>query len=207
MAEPANRQTNSTGGKYYVHPVTDEKFTSVTTALDVIGKAALKIWAGMVAADMAFDLIPQMTASVLEPPCGNTFNRCYQKHGASARCDRCPCGACEKCIWRRIAWRHAAESSRRAQEGTELHEAVQFWVTTGGKEPTVRPEVLPYWLQFLQFVADYALTPESWHASEITMINREHMYAGTSDAVVAIVRGVSPLADEVCDLFGPACNE
>lgn len=206
MAEPANRKTNTAGGKYYVHPVTEERFDSVTTALDVIGKAALKIWAGMVAADMAFDLLPQMSVSLLEPVCGNTNNRCYQKHGRAATCERCPCGRCEPCIWRRIAWRHSAESSRRAQEGTELHEAVQLWVTTGGTVPSVRPEVLPYWTQFLRFVEDYGLTPKSWHASEITMINREHMYAGTSDAVIEFVRGMTRLADEVCDLFGPFCN-
>lgn len=207
MAEPANRKTSSSGGKYYIHPITEEKFDSVTTALDVVGKAALKIWAGMVAADMAFDILPQMTVSMLEPLCNNTFNRCYQKHGRAATCERCPCGKCEKCIWRRIAWRHEAESARRAQEGTEAHEAIKFWVTSGGKEVSLRQEVAPFWASFLQFVADYGLKPEDWLANEITAINREHRYAGTADAVITIRRERSALAAEVCDLVGPLCTE
>ena len=70
MAEPANRQTNPAGGKYYVHPLTNERFDSVTTILDLVDKAALKIWAGMVAADYAVDNLPAIWAAQMTPPWG-----------------------------------------------------------------------------------------------------------------------------------------
>lgn len=198
MAEPANRQTNKAGGKYYVHPVTGEKFDSVTTILDLVDKAALKIWAGMVAADFAMDNLPQLLQAQLVKECGNTFNRCFLKHGPDNRCERCPCGDCERCWWRRIAWRHEYESKRRAQEGTDFHEAADFWVANGGRTVSLRPEVQPYFGSFLQWTEDYGLTGGSWEQTEVTLINREHKYAGTSDGAVWLRRG-TPFADEMLD--------
>lgn len=208
MAEPANRKDRPGGGKYYTHPVTLETFDSVTTILDLVDKAALKIWAGMVAADFAMDHLPQLMAAQLVQECGNTFNRCFLKHGPQARCERCPCGDCERCWWRRVAWRHEFESRRRAQEGTETHEAIDFWVASAGRTSNLRPEVQPYFDSFLQFVRDYGLQPNnqggiagSWEQTEVTLINREHMYAGTSDGALWICRG-TVLADELLDRLG-----
>ena len=208
MAEPANRQTNPAGGKYYVHPLTNERFDSVTTILDLVDKAALKIWAGMVAADYAVDNLPAIWAAQMTPACGNTFNKCYLKHGRGSSCERCPCGRCERCWWRRIAWRHEAESNRRSQEGTEVHEAINAWILGGGSQISLRPEVRPYMDQFHQWVTDYGLHPNgpegagSWEQTEVTLLNRQHGYAGTSDGAVWIRRGASRLADEFLDRVG-----
>lgn len=209
MAEPANRQTNPAGGKYYVHPTTGERFDSVTTILDIVDKAALKIWAGMVAADYAFDNIPSLMQSVLIEPCGNTFNKCYLKHGRQARCERCPCGNCERCWWRRVAWRHEAESNRRAQEGTETHEAIDAWVLQGGAVISLRKEVQPYFDSFTQWATDFGLQPNntglgpgSWEQTEVTLLNRDYMYAGTSDGAVWIRAGQTPAADMVLSRLG-----
>lgn len=210
MAEPANRQTNPAGGKYYTHPTTGERFDSVTTILDLVDKAALKIWAGMVAADFAIDHLPQLLAAVLVEPCGNTFNKCYLKHGRQARCERCPCGDCERCWWRRVAWRHEAESNRRAQEGTEVHEAINAWVLQGGAVISLRKEVRPYFETFTQWAVDYGLHPNnnggggagSWEQTEVTLLNRQHGYAGTSDGAVWIRAGTTPAADLLLSRLG-----
>jgi len=208
VAEPANRQTNPAGGKYYVHPLTNERFDSVTTILDLVDKAALKIWAGMVAADYAVDNLPAIWAAQVTPPCGNTFNKCHLKHGRGSSCERCPCGRCERCWWRRVAWRHEAESNRRSQEGTEVHEAINAWILGGGSQISLRSEVRPYMDQFHQWVTDYGLHPNgpegagSWEQTEVTLLNRQHGYAGTSDGAVWIRRGASRLADEFLDRVG-----
>lgn len=208
MAEPANRKDRPGGGKYYEHPTTGEKFDSVTTILDLIDKMALKIWAGMVAADFAVDHLPQLLAAQLVPECGNTFNRCYSKHGPNVRCERCPCGDCDRCWWRRVAWRHEYESKRRAQEGTEVHEAIDFWIASGGRVMSIRPEVQPYFDSFLQFARDYGLQPNnqpgvrgSWEQTEVTLLNREYMYAGTSDGAIHLTRTTTGSA-EIVDRLG-----
>lgn len=205
MAEPANRHTNAAGGKYYIHPVTGEQFDSVTTILELFDKGALKIWSAGLAADMAFEHLPQLLGSILNPECGNTYNRCYQKHGRDGRCERCPCGECQPCWHRRLKWKHSAESARRSDEGTEFHEAANLWIVGAGALPTVRKEVQPYVDTFLQWVQDYGLTPNntglgagSWEQTECTLLNRALMYAGTSDAAVWIQRG-TPKANALLD--------
>lgn len=217
MAEPTNRKTNAAGGKYYDHPVTGERFDSVTTALDVVDKERLKIWAAGLAATEAFELLPLMNRSVLEPECGNSYNRCYLKHGKDTQCGRCPCGVCERCVHRRLKDKHFSESSRRANEGTEVHEAARFWVLNGGSEITLSEAAQPYWVQFKQWVSDYGLRPNdyptdktwdlqqdrgSWEQTETTILNRDHMYAGTCDAAVWFVRGATTLATQICDRLG-----
>lgn len=190
MADPANRTDRPGGGKVYTHPITLETFDSVTTVLDKWDKDGLKQWAANLAGLMALELLPQLMASMIEPVCGNTFNRCYQKHGRENSCERCPCGRCTNCLMRRVMNRHHAESSRRAEEGTECHEAINFWILNNGMTVALRPEVQPYFDSFLQFVKDYGLhpnnggTPGSWDSTEATVINREYGYAGTSDGVI-----------------------
>lgn len=202
--DPPNRYDRPGGGKEYRHPLTGEVFDSVTSALDIFDKGGLKIWSAMVAAEAAFEYLPQLVASILVPVCGNTFNRCYEKHGRQNRCERCPCGKCEKCVYRHLAWMHQAESGRRADEGTECHSAINHWIVSGGDVPSMRAEVQPYFATFLRFVEDYGLTPGpggSWEQTEATLLNREHMYAGTSDAAIWIRPG-RPLADELLAALG-----
>ncbi len=207
MADPANRTDKPGGGKIYTHPVTGEVFDSVTTVLEKWDKDGLKQWAANLAGDLALELLPQLTASMIEPVCQNTYNRCYQKHGRENTCERCPCGVCTNCLMRRVKNRHHAESSRRAQEGTECHEAINFWILNGGSQISLRPEVQPYFNSFLRFVDDYGLEPNrgdqqgSWDATEITVINREHQYAGTSDGVIDLLPSTD-LAREKLAILG-----
>lgn len=202
MAEPANRQDKPGGGKFYLHPVTNEVFDSVTSALDTFDKDGLKIWAGQVAARFAIDHLPSISNAVINPSCGNTYNRCYNKHGRDGRCERCPCGDCEECWYRRVAWQHAAESGRRAQEGTETHEAITHWALFGGDLRKLRPEVQPYFNSFLRFAADYGIKPRteqdpgSFEHTEVTLLNRAHRYAGTSDTVL-VLRPDAPKSSEL----------
>jgi hypothetical protein len=208
MAEPANRESNPAGGKFYVHPVTKERFTSVTTVCDLADKAALKQWAANLAARHAIDNLPMLLAAGLVPVCGNTDNRCYTKHGRENRCPRCPCGRCETCWYRRLRFRHSAESKRRADEGHAVHEAINAWVSQGGLLINLPPEAQIYFDQFLAFTRDYGLTPRadtnpgSWEQTEATMLNRKHMYAGTSDGAIWLRRGAAAAADAKLDLLG-----
>jgi hypothetical protein len=208
MADPANRLTNVAGGKYYQHPVTDEKFDSVTTILDLMDKAALKQWASNLAADFVIEHLPQFTTAVIYPECGNTNNRCHLKHGRENRCERCPCGQCLPCWRRRAAYRHSYESSRRAEEGTEVHQAIHLWITTGGQVMSMTQPAKPYFESFLTWVQEYDLHPNGqpgqgdWEQLEITLLNRDHMYAGTSDGAVWIRRGRTEAADTIVDRIG-----
>lgn len=208
MADPANRTTSAAGGKIYTHPISGEVFDSVTTILDLVDKAALKQWSANLSADFVIENLPQFVASLLVPECGNTHNRCYQKHGRDNRCERCPCGSCLPCWRRRAAYRHAYESGRRSEEGVECHAAIHHWITTGGQVIELRPQVRPYFESFLAWVRDYDLHPNGqpgqgdWEQLEITLLNREHGYAGTSDGAVWIRRGRTELADTVVNRIG-----
>lgn len=211
MAEPANRKTNAAGGKYYDHPVTGEKFDSVTTVLDLVDKAALKQWAANLAADFALEHLGAIMNAQIEPPCGNTHNRCYQKHGRAETCERCPCGKCEACWRRRIAYRHEFESHRRADEGTEVHEAINHWILSGGEIISLTNPAIPYFQTFLLWAQDFGLRPRthddpgSWEQTEVTLLNREHMYAGTSDGALWLRRGrgrALDLVEAILDRLG-----
>jgi hypothetical protein len=203
MFEPANRRTDDAGGKYYVHPTTGERFDSVTTILDLVDKAALKYWAARLAADMALEHLPQLVASTLVEPCGNTHNRCYQKHGHQATCERCPCGECSNCWHRRLSHKHTLESRRRADEGTEVHGAIHHWITSGGQVINLTDRAKPYFASFLAWVNDYGLHPNGqpgqgdWDQLEVTLLNREHGYAGTSDGAIWLRQGRTPAASTV----------
>lgn len=208
MSDPANRLTNPAGGKYYMHPLTGEKFDSVTTVLDLVDKAALKQWAANLSADFVIEHMPQFLAAQITPECGNTNNRCHLKHGRDGKCERCPCGRCLPCWRRRAAYRHSYESSRRSEEGTECHQAIHFWIASGGDTPSLRPEVRPYFDSFLTWVAEHKLQPNGqpgqgdWEQLEITLLNRQYMYAGTSDGALWIHRGRTALADRIVDRIG-----
>jgi hypothetical protein len=164
MAEPVNRRDKPGGsGKYYIHPLKEGvRFDSVTTILDTVDKAALKIWAGQLSAAYAVEHLPEITASLMVEECG--------KHTiAKERCTRCT-----PCVQIRIANQHWFESHRRAEEGTETHEAIQFWIHNKGVMPKVREEVQPFVDQFFRFVKEYGLTWESWEQTEGTVINYDH---------------------------------
>lgn len=186
----------------YIQPLTLERFYSVTSALDGReGEELSKRWRPSLAAKAAFAELPRVVAASRIPACGRTNNRC--EHPYNERCGDCGCGDCKECMIRWLTYRHFAESSRRANEGTEFHDWVQAWVLSGGrKDKDVRPEVRPYVNTFLQFVIDAGLTPDSWEMSEATILNRADGWGGTLDAHLRFDATATPLALKICKKFG-----
>lgn len=192
---PAATTTATTGQRVYPHPVTGEQFVSVTSCLEIIDKPALKVWAARLAAQAALDNLPWLINTTMKPPCGNTGNRC--SHHWQERCPRCPCKDCPTCAVWWLTNRHNDRSEQRKHEGSEVHDVIRQWILDDG---FIRPHTVdaaPYVAQFLQWVADYGLTPDSWEMTEATVINRTHNYAGTLDTIVT-VRPTTDLAAGLC---------
>jgi hypothetical protein len=194
-APPANAEQTD-HGRFYVHPVTDERFMSVTTALKATPKDGLPPWAAGLAAAMAFTELPRLVVASRKRACGRSYARC--EHDYTAPCDGCPCGDCRECVEKVLKNQHWVESSRRADEGTRVHKAIEHWVLHDGVWPTVDDDIKPYLKTFLQFVVDYGLTPESWEMTEGTILNRADGWGGTLDAHLRISWGRTELADDFC---------
>lgn len=164
MGEPANAVTDTlTGGRWYVHPVTGERFISVTTVLGHVGKYGLPGWAAKLTADAAYRFLPRVNNSVLNNPCNAI--------GDDA------CGVCAACVRDWLADRHNAERDHAASIGTRLHAAAEHHILFG-PGGSVDEEVKPYLDQYLRWVD--AWKPE-FVASEMTIISRKWGYAGTLD--------------------------
>lgn len=198
-ADPINSQKDDDDNRWYTHPVTQERFLSVTTGLKSVAKDALVPWASLLAARTAIAELPKLVRAFFTRDCGRTYNRC--DHPWDQPCPECPCRACKPCTVKWLADRHLAESARRAQEGTEVHQLVKFWVIWGTM-PAVPEHLQPYIDSFFQFVADFGLTNGDWLMSEGTILNRKHMYAGTLDQILRIDPTRTEIAAEWCDRAG-----
>jgi len=220
MAEPLQRRTAEDGGKFYEHPVRTEevpdgpnggtvvraaRYISVTTALGVIDKDALKFWAANLAAGRAMENLPKLIVSTRTPTCGR----------ARARTEPFGCGVCHACVQAWVALFHHGETERRAREGSAVHDVLEWWTKTGEWTYTPRAdwgeyapkpeEIAPYTRRLQEFVADYGLTPQSWVVCECTVYNHTAGYAGTLDGVVD-VRPVTKKAAEFCARVGHAAG-
>lgn len=184
MTGPANSTTSEEGSRWYIHPVTQERFVSVTTALQAISKAALIPWAANLAAQAAMAELPRLVAATITAPCG--------KHATDDRC-----GNCHYCVQRWVAHRHYAESQRGRERGSAIHKVQEWWATHGdhiGSEPEYEP-----WVKaFRRFTDTYR--PEVF-LTETTVLNREHTYAGTLDLGIGIKAGTSRESEELCSRF------
>lgn len=204
MAEPAQRRTDDTGGKFYEHPsrtedVPDEggairvrprRYDSVTQALGIRAKPALIFWAANLAADRAMGNLPQLLGAILIPDCGR----------AAARSEPYGCKVCEACVRRWVALYHVGEKERRAREGTAAHDVLERWILTGEwlytpaltGDPNIDQYVptadtmAPYIAALQAFVADFGLQPEDFLVSECTVWSHRLGYAGTLDFIVRI---------------------
>lgn len=177
---PAGSVTGADGRRYYL--IGEERFWSVTTALDVAAKAGLLPWAADLAAQHAFLELPTLITASRIKPCGRTWVRC--KHEWRERCDACPCARCRACVTKWLGDRHIAESSRRADEGNAVHKVVGWWALHDGQWTSYDPTIEPYLASFRRFVEAYGLTPDSWLMTEGTVIHRAHQWAGTADGIV-----------------------
>jgi hypothetical protein len=205
VSEPTTRTAAPTReqderGRFYYW--TDEQgveheFWSVTTALNTREKDGLKFWAAGLAARRAMDNLPMLIAAQRIDPCGRAYAR-SEPYG----CDRCP-----ECLHKWLAHYHLGESSRRAREGSALHDAVEQWILTGEipgidklvelrrlAEPDTDEKYLdemaralpPYLKTLRQWLEDYELRPEDFIAAEMTVYNTVHRYGGTLDWILRL---------------------
>jgi hypothetical protein len=192
MAEPATRHDDDAGGKYYLHPfrVGDDgqpvRYLSVTTALNVLHKGGLIYWASKGSARRAMENLPKLTVAAFVEPCGNTYKRDDTGPNGPSRC-----GECYDCTVRWVELWHHGKSEERKREGSAIHDVIEQWTyhgtvdpTMAALEPQLRASIEPYIAQFLTYVEDYGLRPESWQACEMTVYHHGHRYAGTLDGIV-----------------------
>lgn len=180
---PANSETDeTTGDRWYYFPEYG-RLMSVTTAFRSIAKSGLVVWSAQLAAAAAFNELPTVVSASRRRPCGNTYSQCRRSHDWQTTCEKCPCKVCRACVEHWLADRHKAESARRADEGSRLHNVIEWWSYHG----VVRDhdgDVVPYVQAFLAFAEEYGLTPDSFLMAEATVINPADRYAGTTDGII-----------------------
>lgn len=167
---PANSITNDeTGSREYVHPVTGERFVSVTTVLHVVGKDGLPFWAAKTVQEYAQDILPLMVKAARRKLCDVKGN------------DRC--GICRDCVG--LELRRAPDRLRdeAADRGSRLHKVAEHYVLTDGEILHHDDDIAPYVGQWLAFFKQFKPT---FDAAEMTVINREYGIAGTLDSVVRL---------------------
>lgn len=181
---PANAETNpDTGSRFYIHPITGERFVSVTTILQVVAKEALPYWAAKVTAEYAMGNLPRLTRSLIKPLCGMKGD------------DRC--GMCSDCVALDLRRAPDRERDAAADRGTRIHHVAEQHVLTGeviGHDADIADQVK----QYLRFRDQFK--PE-FDASEMTVFSRTYGYAGTLDAILRL--GWCP--PKYLDLRGATC--
>lgn len=192
----------------------EQQFWSVTTALSVYAKDGLKYWSAILASRRAMDNIPMIIKAQRLDECGRAY----------ARSEPYGCGKCPQCVHKWIAQYHLGESSRRAREGSGVHDALEQWILKG-RLPSI-PEIVqlrrlaepeldqkyldeladalpPYLKTLVKWLEDYELRPEDFIASEMTVYNTTHRYGGTLDWILRIPARRNKLcAKMVCRILG-----
>lgn len=185
---------------YYL--IGEERFRSVTAALECWSKDALPIWSAGLAAAAAFDELPRLVTALLTPDCGRTYHKKCTDHEWPERCPNCRCEACQPCVTRWLRDRHDAESRRRMDEGTRIHHLIKHWVLTGYWLPA-DPDIDAYVTSFKAFVVEYGLLPTDWELAEARVINRTYKYAGTLDGALWFHRDRSKASFDLLDRLTP----
>lgn len=164
--KPPPNSTMEENRRFYLHPLTMERFVSSTTALGVIAKDALPHWYGKKSSEWVLDHLLDVVRSPDREPCGTT--------GWD------PCLRCLPCVLRQI--RHAGEDERdiAGDRGSRFHHVAEQYILTGEIIPHA-PDIAGHVLHFLRFVDMHRVT---FQAAEATIINRAHRFAGTLDAVL-----------------------
>lgn len=169
------------GRRFYF--IGDRKLLSCTTITGTIDKPALMRYAGKKAAEGAFAELPSVVIASRVKPCGNTGNRC--QHEPAERCERCPCVECKACMTSWLADRHIENTARRSDEGTRVHDVIEWWALHGEYKPYDQ-DIAPYIKAFQAFTVEYGITPDSFVASEVLVVNYDAGYAGTCDGLLLI---------------------
>lgn len=153
MTAPPLARRSTTGGREYVHPLTGLAVPSVTTVLKALDRPALVQWAANMAANYAVENWAKLAELATDA---------------------------ERISLIKMA--HRRESTRAANLGTAVHDAVDAWCTSRPM-PSWEPGVAPYMDQFLGFLEAYE--PE-FIQNEFTVWSHRHGYAGTGDAIARI---------------------
>ena len=182
-----------TGQRFY--PIDGENYWSVSTAVGVIDKDALRSWAASLAAKFAFDELPTLLSAAMAKPCGRTWYKC--KHDwRDPHTDLCACRVCENCVRKWLTERHFEHTARRADEGRRTHAVIEWWALHGewiGHDD----DIAPYVAAAKTLVEEYGLQSADFLLTEAVVINRAHKYAGTTDGVIRFYARRSRAAAEL----------
>lgn len=164
---PANSVTDDeTGSRVYVHPVTGERFDSVTTILNIVAKDGLPYWAAKVVQERAIDMLPRLVSALRRKPC--------EMKGY----DRC--GLCLNCVALELRRSPDVERDEAADRGKRIHNVAEHYALHG----VIRDhdtDIVEYVKQWVRWREQHEVT---FDASEVTVISRKHGYAGTLDGIV-----------------------
>lgn len=164
MTTPINAD-DSGEHRWYTHPVTGERFLSVTAALGYIAKRELPDWAASLTARAAIDAWSRVRdASVIDP--------CELK-GDNA------CGQCRSCVTTWLKNRHRVVRDTASHLGSRFHNAVDYQAKFG-PGGHVDADVQPFMDAYNTWAERAKPTIK---AGEVTVFNRKYGYAGTLDAV------------------------
>jgi hypothetical protein len=167
VSGPPNAVTDEeTGNRAYIHPRTGEVFPSVTTILHQVAKEKLPYWAAERVQAEAYRDLPRIVASTRRKPC--------ERKGDER------CGLCRDCVALDLRRTPDRERDEAGDRGKRIHKVGDYYALHG----QIRPhdtDIEPYVRQWLRWREQHEVT---FDASEVTVINRTHMYAGTLDAVV-----------------------
>lgn len=181
---PANSITDAeTGSRWYIHPVTGERFISVTTVLGNVAKYGLPAWSAKLTAEAAMT-----RAEWIAGIAANGIDDCH----AGSFEDQC--GHCWACAISWLSNRHNEVRDQAGSIGTRMHDAAEQH-SLFGPGASVDEEVKPFVDGYLRWVD--AWKPE-FSATEMTVINRDYGYAGTLDAILTL-----PFAELLPDQFKP----
>lgn len=158
MTNPANAHATD-NGRYYVHPKTGETWPSITNITGCgVSKPALPPTAAKITADWIFENLPY----------------CVRK----SRAQRDTVLKEAKAQYKQV-WEYAKDS------GTRVHARAEAIAL--GKAPVEDPEVDPFAKQLLTIFDVLGVDLDrDVEASEATVINRTHGYAGTGDLWVQL---------------------
>lgn len=171
MADPVNAVTNAeTGSRWYIHPITGERFISVTTVLDQVAKFGIPGWAAKLAATAAFDRAPWLALVATEG-----IEAC-NADGDDA------CGQCRACAVFWLADRHNVARKHAADVGSRLHEAAEQHAVFG-PGGSVDADIQPYLDWYVRWMDVWK--PE-FVATEATVLSRKYGYAGTLDKIIQL---------------------
>ncbi|MGX6605600.1 hypothetical protein ACWKSP_26230 [Micromonosporaceae bacterium Da 78-11] len=176
---PFHSVEESDDGRWYI--IDGQRLMSVTTAFNAIAKRGLVPWSAKLAAELAFLDLPTLVAASRRKPCERTRNRCG--HDFEQTCERCPCRTCRACVQKWVADRHLRETSRRADEGTRVHDVAEWW-SFHSEIKDHEADVAPYVKSFLSFVEEYGITPDDVLLAEALLVHREIGAAGTTDGII-----------------------